>query len=50
MPIPDLFTPFALSAGILTNITTDALKHHAQAIEGTSMPHEFAAMLRQGAG
>jgi len=35
MPIPESFTAAALSAGILTNIATDILEHHAQALEGT---------------
>jgi hypothetical protein len=35
MPIPEPFTPAALSAGVVTNIASDILKHHAQALEGT---------------
>jgi hypothetical protein len=35
MPIPEPFTPAALSAGVLTNIASDILKHHTQALEGT---------------
>lgn len=35
MPIPEPFTPAALTAGILTNIAADILEHHAQALEGT---------------
>jgi len=35
MPIPDPFTPAVLTAGILTNIATDILEHHTQALEGT---------------
>ncbi len=35
MPIPESFTPAAISAGVLTNIATDILEHHAQALEGT---------------
>jgi hypothetical protein len=33
MPIPEPFTPAALSAGVLTNIASDILKHHAQVLE-----------------
>jgi len=35
MPIPEPFTAAALSAGILTNIATDILEHHAQTLEDT---------------
>jgi hypothetical protein len=35
MPIPEPYTPVALSAGVVTNIASDILKHHAQALEGT---------------
>ena len=35
MPIPDPFTPAALTAGILTNIAADILEHHAQTLEVT---------------
>jgi len=35
MSISNPFTPAVLTAGILTNIATDILKHHAQALEGT---------------
>jgi hypothetical protein len=35
MPIPGSFTPAALSAGLVTNIASDILKRHAQALEGT---------------
>jgi hypothetical protein len=35
MPIPEPFTPAALSAGVVTNIASDILKHHVQALEGT---------------
>jgi hypothetical protein len=34
MPIPEAFTPAAITASVLTNIATDILKHHAQALEG----------------
>jgi hypothetical protein len=34
MPIPGPFTPAALSAGVVTNIASDILKHHVQALEG----------------
>ena len=35
MPIPDPFTPIALTASIIANIATDILKHHAQTLDGT---------------
>jgi hypothetical protein len=35
MPIPAPFTPAALSAGVLTNIASDILKHYVQVLEGT---------------
>ncbi len=35
MPIPEPFTPAAITAGVLTNIATDIIKHHAQALEST---------------
>ncbi len=35
MPIPDPFTPIALTAAITANIATDILKHHTQSLEGT---------------
>ena len=35
MTIPEPFTPVALTAGILANLATDILKHHAQALDGT---------------
>jgi hypothetical protein len=35
MSIPEPFTLTAISAGILTNIATDMLKHRAQALEAT---------------
>jgi hypothetical protein len=33
MPIPEPFTPAALSAGVVTNIASDILGHHTQTIE-----------------
>ncbi len=35
MLIPDPFTPIPISAGILTNIASNILVHHAQRLEGT---------------
>ena len=35
MVILEPFTPVALTAGILANLATDILKHHAQALDGT---------------
>lgn len=35
MSVPDPFTPVAITAGVLTNIATDILKHHAQSLETT---------------
>ncbi len=35
MPIPGPFSPAALSVGVVTNIASDILRHHAQALEGT---------------
>jgi hypothetical protein len=35
MQIPDPFTPISISAGVLTNMVYDILKHRAQALEGT---------------
>ena len=35
MTIPEPFTFVALSAGILTNVATDILIHHTQALENT---------------
>jgi hypothetical protein len=35
MPIPGPFSPAALSAGVVTNIASDILRHHTQALEGT---------------
>jgi len=35
MPIPEPFTPLSVGAGVLANIATDILKHHAQALDGT---------------
>jgi hypothetical protein len=35
MPIPESFTPAALSAGVATDIASDILEHHVQALEGT---------------
>jgi hypothetical protein len=35
MPIPAPFTPAAHSAGILTNIASDLLKHHFHGLEST---------------
>ncbi len=35
MAIPEPFTPVALTAGIVANLATDILKHHAQALDGT---------------
>jgi hypothetical protein len=35
MPVPEPFTVAALSAGVLTDIAADILKHHAKTLEGT---------------
>lgn len=35
MPVPEPFTPVALTAGILTNIASEILRHRAQALEDT---------------
>lgn len=35
MPIPEPFTSVALGAGVVANIASHILKHHAQALEGT---------------
>lgn len=35
MPIPDPFTPIALTASVIANIATDILKHHAHTLDGT---------------
>lgn len=35
MTIPEPFTAIPITAGILTNIASDILKHHAQALDGT---------------
>jgi hypothetical protein len=43
MPIPEPFTPTALSAGILTKIATDILKHHSLALEGTLQDGQIEA-------
>jgi hypothetical protein len=35
MPIPEPFTAIPITAGILTNVASDILKHHAQSLDGT---------------
>lgn len=35
MPTPEPFTAAALTAGVLTNIASDILQHHAQRLDGT---------------
>jgi hypothetical protein len=35
MPVPEPFTPIPVTAGILTNLATDILAHHAQSLAGT---------------
>jgi hypothetical protein len=43
MPIPEPFTPAALSAGVVTNIASDILKHHAQTLKGTLLDGQIEA-------
>jgi hypothetical protein len=43
MSIPEPFTPAALSAGVVTNIASDILKHHAQALDSTLLDRQIEA-------